>query len=305
VTSVVFLGSPGAAIPTLESIGSRFEVKGVITQPDRARGRSARMVPPPVKVRAEELGLRVLQPESKADLGTTLNDLAPFDVGVVVAYGRILTEPMLDVPGSGFLNVHFSLLPRWRGAAPVARAIMAGDMMSGVTIIRLEKGLDTGPVLTAQAVDILPDENAGQLTDRLAKLGARLVVAVLPGYLEGSVTATIQSDEGATYANKLLRDDRLLDQFAQPDEFINRVRALAPTPGATLVVDQTLHKILGAARASVDVGRGRWREFDGALVLGVTDGTVEVTELQPEGKRRMSAADRLRGRRKSSGEFHG
>jgi methionyl-tRNA formyltransferase len=263
------------------------------------------MVPPPVKVRAEELGLRVLQPESKADLGTTLNDLAPFDVGVVVAYGRILTEPMLDVPGSGFLNVHFSLLPRWRGAAPVARAIMAGDMMSGVTIIRLEKGLDTGPVLTAQAVDILPDENAGQLTDRLAKLGARLVVAVLPGYLEGSVTATIQSDEGATYANKLLRDDRLLDQFAQPDEFINRVRALAPTPGATLVVDQTLHKILGAARASVDVGRGRWREFDGALVLGVTDGTVEVTELQPEGKRRMSAADWLRGRRKSSGEFHG
>ncbi|HSM44083.1 MAG TPA: methionyl-tRNA formyltransferase, partial [Acidimicrobiia bacterium] len=178
---VVFLGTPGAAVPTLETLIAEHEVGLVVTQPDRPQGRSSKPVPPPVKVSASAHDIGVAQPQTREELARVIGHHAPFDVGIVVAYGRILRPEVLELPGNGMLNVHFSLLPRWRGAAPVARALMAGDEMTGVTIIKLDEGLDTGPVLTAQAIDISKSDNAGELTDRLARLGARLVANVLPG----------------------------------------------------------------------------------------------------------------------------
>jgi methionyl-tRNA formyltransferase len=199
------------------------------------------------------------------------------------------------------LNVHFSLLPRWRGAAPVARALIAGDSMTGVTIIRLDEGLDTGPVLTAQAVDIRPEENAGELTERLAVLGAHLVTEVVPAYLGGSVTAIEQSDEGLTYASKLEAADRPLDVTGTARDAINRVRGLSPEPGATLVVDDEVVQVLRARAHQPTPKPGTWAAIDGLPVAGFGDGGVELVEVKPPGKAVMSGSDWLRGRRRSSG----
>jgi methionyl-tRNA formyltransferase len=254
-----------------------------------------------VKTTATSLGLDVAQPESGSDLLDSLEKHAPFDVAVVVAYGRILSREALAVPTHGMLNVHFSLLPRWRGAAPVNRAIIAGDPMTGVTIIRLDEGLDTGPVLTAQAVDIARGEDAGSLTARLAELGARLLVDNLTPYLEGTLTPVAQTDDGATYAKKLETVDRPLSLDDAPDEFVRHVRGLAPEPAATLIVDGESHKILAAEPVDAAVDPGKWELIDGWPVVGLAGGAVRISRLQPPGKKAMSADDWARGRPASSG----
>jgi methionyl-tRNA formyltransferase len=205
-------------------------------------------------------------------LKEALESAEELDVGVVVAYGRILKQEALAIPGAGMLNVHFSLLPRWRGAAPVNRALMVGDPMTGVTIFRLDEGLDTGPILTAQAVDIEDEETAGELTSRLAVLGARLITGAIPPYLEGSRV-----------------------------EEVNRVRALSPEPGATLVVDGETHQVLQARAHESSPEMGRWLEVEGVPVVGLSDGGMELVTLLPAGKRTMSGESWLRGRRRSSG----
>ena len=210
MSRIVFLGTPGAAVPALDALVESTDVGLVVTRPDRPQGRSGRPQPSPVKVAAVENGLPIAQPEDRAGLAGALDDAGPFDLGVVVAFGMILDARALAMPRLGMLNAHFSLLPRWRGAAPVARALIAGDPMSGVTIIRLDEGLDTGPVLTAQAVDIGGEETAGELTSRLSGLAARLLSGVLPAYLAGELVPLPQSDEGATYASKLEPGDRPL-----------------------------------------------------------------------------------------------
>lgn len=301
MTRVVFLGTPAAAVPTLESLASEFDIALVVTQPDRARGRSDRPVPPPVKQAATALSLPVAQPDSSTELRETIAAVGPLEVGVVVAYGRILRPDVLDLPEKGFLNVHFSLLPRWRGAAPVERAMIAGDEMTGVTIIRLDEGLDTGPVLTAQAIDIPREDDAGALTARLARLGARLLVQALPQYLEGGLEAQPQTSDGATYADKITADDRPLDIHGSVAEFVNKVRGLAPEPAATLDIDGDRHKIYRAVAHEASPERGIWAAFDGMPVVGVADGGVALVELQPPGKNRQSGEDWLRGRRRSGG----
>jgi len=208
---VVFLGTPEAAVPALEHLVGEHDVGLVITQPDRARGRSGTPKPPPVKEAATRHGIPVAQPESGEELLSALKEHGPFDVGVVVAYGRILKPDVLGAPQHGMVNAHFSLLPRWRGAAPVARALMAGDSMTGVTIMKIDEGLDTGPILTAQAIDILEDDDAGRLTSKLAELGGRLLVDTLPGYMSGDIEPVAQSDAGLTYAEKVEKGDRPID----------------------------------------------------------------------------------------------
>ena len=180
MSRVAFLGTPEAALPTLRALAADHDVAVVVTQPDREKGRGRAMSPPPVKVEGDRLGLRVVQPTSAGELNEALDSAVRLDLAVVVAYGRILRPEALAIPSGGMLNLHFSLLPRWRGAAPVSRALMAGDPMTGVTIFRLDEGLDTGPVLTAQAVDIDDEETAGGLTSRLATLGARLMTGAIP-----------------------------------------------------------------------------------------------------------------------------
>ena len=301
MSRVVFLGTPDAAVPTLKALASNHEVALVITQPDRPKGRSGKPVAPPVKEAARQLDLPVAQPTTTSELNEMLDGAGPLEAGVVVAYGRILRPETLEKTARGFLNVHFSLLPRWRGAAPVERALIAGDEMTGVTIIVLDEGLDTGPVLTAQAVDIPPGDDAAMLTDRLARLGARLLVRALDDYLEGNLSPQEQTDAGATYAEKITREDRPLDTAGTVAQFVNRVRGLAPDPAATLDIDEKTHKIYRASAHDVSPAPGTWEAHGGIPVVGVADGGVALLELQPPGKNRQRGEDWLRGRRRSKG----
>jgi methionyl-tRNA formyltransferase len=298
---IAFLGTPGAAVPTLEALADAHEIALVVTQPDRPRGRSSNPVAPPVKLAAERLGLRVSQPESSAQLHEALETAGPLDVGVVVAYGRILRPEHLAVPAHGFVNVHFSLLPRWRGAAPVNRALMAGDDTTGVTIIRLDEGLDTGPVLSSRSVEIDSEEDAGALTDRLAALGASTLTEALDPYLTGSLIPTPQGEEGVTYADKLTRSDRQVGVDLPTSRFIDHVRGLAPSPAAVLDIDGAPHKLLSVVEAASGPAPGRWATVDGRPVIGVSDGAIELVTLQPPGKTPQSGPDWLRGRHSSSG----
>lgn len=301
MTRLVFFGTPEEAVPALELLAERWEIGLVVTQPDRPRGRSGRPQPPPIKEEAERLGLPLAQPASSGAIASEVSDRGPFDLGVVVAYGKILSEEVLGLAEHGILNVHFSLLPRWRGAAPVARALMAGDAMTGVTIIRLDRGLDTGPVLTAQLVDIHPSEDCGTLTARLAHLGARLLASVIPGYLAGEVVPVPQSDDGVTYAARITAEDRDLGGVDDPSEFLARVRGLAPDPGAVLTIDGEPHKVL-AARVDGDAPpAGTWVMRHGLPVIAVGGVGVELVTLQPPGKRPMGADAWLRGRRRTGG----
>jgi methionyl-tRNA formyltransferase len=303
MSRIAFLGTPGAAVPTLQTLAKDHDVAVVITQPDRPRGRSGSPSPPPVKVEALQLGLTVEQPMSAEDLQRVLAGAGSLDLAVVVAYGRLLRPEALVTPLHGMLNVHFSLLPRWRGAAPVARALLAGDPMTGVTLIKLDEGLDTGPVLTAQAIDIEPQETSGELTTRLAYLGAHLVGGVIPEYLTGHLEPVPQSDEGMTYAAKIEATDRPLDVEGPRLAAVNRVRALSPEPGATLAIDEEKIQVLAAIQSEFSPGPGIWANHQGNLVAGFGDGGVELTEIKPPGRNPMAGAAWLRGRNRENGKL--
>ena len=302
MSRIVFMGTPEAALPALSALAESHEVGLVVTQPDSAKGRSGTPSPSPVKRLAEGLGLPTGEPTSGGALKELVDSHGPFDLGVVVAYGRLIGSDVLALPRRGILNIHFSLLPRWRGAAPVERALMAGDPMTGVTIIKLDEGLDTGPVLTAQAVDIADGENSGSLTTRLSEIGANLLLSIIDSYLSAEVEPVVQSDEGLTYASKLTKADRLLDAIIDPEEFVNTVRALSPSPGATLDIDGRRHKVTSATISDAPVPAGGWVSIDGRPVVSVGDGAVEILELQPAGRRLQSGADWVRGRQTSSGQ---
>ncbi len=301
MTRIAFLGTPSAAVPSLLRLREDNDAVTVITQPDRPRGRSREPQPSPVKVAAVEMGLEVQQPSTSAELEAALANSAPIDVGIAVAYGRILRPRVLAVPRAGFLNVHFSLLPRWRGAAPVERAIMAGDTMSGVTIIQLDEGMDTGPVLTAQAVDIAPDETGGALTARLADLGGRLISNSLEAYLDGSLVPQTQTDEGAVIARKIQKEDRPIEIDGTAKAARDKVRALAPSPGATLRVDGEVFKILAVQSSEFDVEPGRWVGIEGWPVVGLSDGAATLSLIQPPGRSLQEGSAWLRGARRSGG----
>ncbi|MPZ53304.1 MAG: methionyl-tRNA formyltransferase [Acidimicrobiia bacterium] len=297
MTGAVFLGTPEAALPTLGALASISDIRLVITQPDKPRGRSRRPLAPPVKEKAIDMGIPVAQPSGRNALTATIRAMAPVDAAVVVAYGQIISPAALEVPRVGWLNVHFSLLPRWRGAAPVAHALLAGDEKTGVSLMHLEEGLDTGPVFASEEVTISPEDDRGTLTATLAELGAGLLVANWAGTLDGSLQPRPQDDEQATTAPKLTPEDRIIDTNESADRIVARVRALAPSPGAQLDFSSGLHKILSAV-VSEHPGpeSGQLVEADSRLLLGTGDGSVEVLEVQPPGKRVMGAADFLRGR---------
>ncbi len=268
------------------------------TRPDRARGRSGRLRPPPVKAVAEELGLEVVQPGSRAELWELAASRAPFDVGVVVAFGMILEQELLDLPRAGFLNVHFSLLPRWRGAAPVAHAILAGDEETGATVMSVDAGLDTGPIVAAQPLPIDPEETAGQLTVRLADLGARLLDDVLEDWCEGNIDSVPQDEAAATWAPVLTTDAAKLDFAAPAVEVLRRIRAFNPKPGAWAMHSDRL-KIWAARPDEGERTPGVGvLEIEGDLVtVGTGLGTVRLETVQPAGRRAMSAADWANGMR--------
>ena len=229
---IVFMGSPDFAVPPLQALATNFQVVGVVTQPDRPAGRGGSLHPPAVKLAAQRLGLPIIQPEklSLPEIFTQLEAWAP-DLIVVAAFGQILRQSVLNLPTLGCINIHASLLPRGRGAAPIQAAILAGDSETGITIMKMDAGVDTGPIISQRRIPILPEDTGGTLFNKLAPIGAGLLIDTLPGYISGRIAPHPQPELGITYAPMLKKEDGLL-QFGQPGlELERRVRALNPWPG--------------------------------------------------------------------------
>ena len=293
----VFLGTPEAAVPTLFALTKVAEVVAVITRPDKPRGRSGRRVPSPVKESATRLGIAVLQPASASDLLDALQPMDAIDVGVVTAFGALIGPESLAIPSRGFLNVHFSLLPRWRGANPVVAALLAGDEETGVTLMHLDRGLDTGPVVAARTAVVGRDETGGELTARLANLGAELLVEHLPGWVDGALESISQSTTGVIYAPKLTKADRMLDLTAPAEELVRRIRALTPIPGAVLTAGEGRLRVLASRHLDRDIPPGHVTVADDQIVVGTGRGALELLIVQPPGKRPMEATAWFRGLR--------
>jgi methionyl-tRNA formyltransferase len=293
----VFLGTPAAAVPTLISLATVAEVVAVVTRPDKPRGRSARPVPSPVKEAAAGLGLATLQPANASELTEALEGIGQFDIGVVTAYGTLIRPEALAIPTRGFLNVHFSLLPRWRGANPVVAALLAGDSETGVSLMLLDQGLDTGPVIAGRTVTIGRDETAGVLTTRLADLGAQTLVDFLPGWVAGGISAIPQPGDGVTHAPKLAKSDLLLDTSVPAEALARRIRALAPNPGAVLMVGGVALRVLAGRASPGNLAEGEVEVLEDRVLVGAGHASLELLIVQPPGKRPMAAAAWLRGLR--------
>ncbi len=293
------MGSPDFASGVFKKLTINFPVVAVFTQPDRPAGRGKVLTPPPVKVAALEAGIPVFQPERlrKPEAFAELAELAP-DLIIVAAYGQILRQQVLDLPQFGCVNVHASLLPRWRGAAPIQAAILNGDRETGVTIMKMDAGIDTGPMLARRALEINPNDDSDSLSERLSQLGAALLVETLPAVLAGAITPVPQAEEGATYASMLKKEDGLLD-FSQPAVALERkIRAYTPWPGAYFLFDGQPIKIKRAVvREESPLPEGQAGILTGLPAMGTASGCLLFEELQPAGKKMMSGKDFLRGAR--------
>ena len=295
---IVFAGTPDFAVPALEAlVAAGHDVAAVLTQPDRPAGRGLAAAASPVKQAAVRRGIPVLQPATLKTPAAQdeLRALAP-DALVVAAYGLILPQAILDIPRLGAINIHASLLPRWRGAAPIQRALLAGDRETGVSIMRMEAGLDTGPVLLREALPILPEDTAGTLHDRLAALGARLVVAALDGLARGTLVAAPQPVDGVTYAAKLEKHEARIDWTRPAVQIERQVRAFNPFPGATARVRGIELKVWRAAPADGTGEPGAVIAIDArGIVVAAGSGALRLESLQRAGGKRLSARDFLRG----------
>jgi methionyl-tRNA formyltransferase len=298
---IVFAGTPDFAVPSLRAAAQRNEVVAVYTQPDRPAGRGRELTPSPVKREALLRGIEVVQPENFKSIVSkdALRALQP-DLMVVVAYGLILPQSVLDIPTYGCWNVHASLLPRWRGAAPIQRAIEAGDRESGVCLMQMEKGLDTGPVLLSQSLSIGDGETGGQLHDRLAALGAQVLADGL-GLLRAGVRplSTPQPEAGVTYAHKLDKAEAKLDWSLPASALANKVRAFNPWPMAEATVAGErlrLHGAVALDEAHAGVPGTLLRAGREGLDVACGQGVLRIRVLQREGGKAITAADYLNGR---------
>jgi methionyl-tRNA formyltransferase len=295
---IVFMGTPDFAVKSLEACLTLGEVVAVVTQPDRPRGRGQELASSPVKRLALERGLTVWQPEKIR--GTTFADelraLAP-DVAVVTAYGKILPKDVLEVPVHGCVNVHASLLPRFRGAAPIQWAIASGDTVTGVCLMQMDEGLDTGPIIDRAEIPILPTDTSATLHDKLAALGAEVLRRALPRYLAGAIEPVPQPTEGVVLAPMIEKADGALDFTRPAVELERRVRAFTPWPGASTRLNGALLKV---HQVRVRPGKGAPGTVLAVGPEGVEvacgEGSLVLEALQPEGKRVMSARDFLAGR---------
>lgn len=299
----MFAGSPDFAVPCLAALSqSPHAIVAVLTQPDRPTGRGQRIRPGPVKRFALEHGLDVLQPTTLSEprIQQQIGALRP-DLGVVVAYGLLLPQAVLDIPRAGCINVHASLLPRWRGASPIQAAILAGDAKSGVSIMQMEAGLDTGPVYATRELDVAPAETADALHDRLAALGAELLRDVIGGVLDGTATAVEQDDEAASYAGRISKADAVIDWGASAARIDRQIRAYHSWPVAETLLDGRRMRCWAAlpapgAAAGAEVMPGRILAVGTAGIdVQTGDGMLRLTEIQMPGRQRMPAAQFAHG----------
>jgi methionyl-tRNA formyltransferase len=304
---LVYCGTPSFAVPTLEALlAAGHKISLVVSQPDRPVGRSQQLTAPPVKVTAAHAGLPVVQPEkirNNTEFRAQLEAIAP-DAIVVVAYGRIIPPWMLALPKFGCINLHASLLPKYRGAAPIQWAVAMGDAFTGNSTMLLEEGLDTGPILLQQTVEIAPSQTSVELFDVLAKKGAPLVIETLEGLAKGSVKPRQQNEEGATFAPILAREDGRIDFTKRAaHEIYNRWRGFQPWPGAFTSLEGKKFIVYRMALANSDAiaapsnaTSGQVHVRDGRMFAACAgESWIELIEVQLEGKKRMSAADFLRG----------
>jgi methionyl-tRNA formyltransferase len=302
----LFFGTPQFAVPCLDALCDVADVVRVISQPDRPAGRGQREQPPPVKVRALERGIPVAQPTKvkPPELHEELRALDA-DFALVVAYGRILPKGLLEAPRRGCVNVHASLLPRWRGAAPIQWAVTEGDAETGVCLMEMDEGLDTGPVFARAVTPIARDETSGDLSERLSHMGAALVRSELPRWLAGELPAREQPSEGITHARLLEKSDGLLDFRESAKRVHDRARGMQPWPGASAMLaepgrDPVRVKIHRTLRLEGDAGGAPGtivRVSDSGIEVACGEGRVAIAELQLEGKKKLGAAEWVAGRR--------
>ena len=302
---IVFFGTPAFAVVSLQAlIRGRFNVSGVVTQPDKPQGRSrSELQAPPVKITAQSAGIPVLQPVRPiGDVFTTsLRRLEP-DLGIVVAYGHILRPEILCVPPRGMINVHASLLPRYRGAAPVQHAILNGERETGISIMQMDEGLDSGPVLHRVSTAIEQDDTAGTLAPRLAKLGAGALVEVVSLLAGGVVRAQPQDHSQATYAPKIDREMARIAWQLDARSLSRRLRAFDPAPGAWTILDGQPLKLFGGREVSGTGEPGQVLTAGDQLVVATGSGALAIREVQPAGRTRMPVAAWVRGRSISPGQ---
>ncbi len=298
------MGTPQFAVPALIALLKHHTVVAVVTQPDAPSGRGRAMVEPPVKQLAMASGIPVLQPETlkPPEVVAQLRAYEP-DVIVVAAFGQILRRDVLALPPRGCINVHASLLPRWRGASPVSAAIAAGDAETGVTLMQMDPGLDTGPILAQRREPIRADDTAGSLSQRLAQLGADALIDTLPAWLDGRIVPQPQDDAQATECGLLKKEDGRIDWSRRAEEIERHVRAMSPWPVAWTTWQGKLLRVLRASLAHESPGVAPGAVFGDARVLRVQcgSGALELVEVQPEGKRPMSGSDFVRGQRQLIG----
>lgn len=306
-TRTVFMGTPEFAVPSLEALAAHaaFDIRGVVTQPDRPAGRGRQIAQSAVKEAAVRAGIPVYQPETLRDPAAleTLTGWSP-ELIVVAAFGQILRRNVLELPPYGCINVHASLLPRWRGAAPIQYAIRAGDDQTGITIMKMDVGLDTGPMLAQRAIPIAPGETAAALHDRLALLAAAFLPDVLLAYLSSDIVPVPQPGEGVTLAPTIKKSDGQIN-WTQPAALVDRhVRAFTPWPGTfTLLRDEVLRIVAGSPQAGDNTGSvpGSLMRQSGALAVQTGDGLYRIDTIQPAGKPKMSGAAFANGRRDLDG----
>jgi len=287
---IVFMGSPDFAVPILMNLAAHFDVVGVVTQPDRPAGRGRNLAACPVKKAAVELKIPVIQPEKLFRNNDAIQQIMVWqpDLIIVAAYGKILRKEILDLPLDGCWNVHASLLPRWRGASPIQAAILHGDQRSGITIMHMDDGLDTGAILSQDSLEILPTDTAGSLENRLSEMGSNLLVETISKHSEGKIFKSPQSLEGQTYAPLLKKQDGKLDFLKPVEELERQTRAYNPWPGCFTIVDGEHFKIHTTKIVrSEDVVPGDMYVIDEYPAIGAKNGFLILTEVQPPGKKKM------------------
>lgn len=290
------MGTPDFAVPTLRRLIETHSVIGVVTQPDRPAGRGSRIQMSPVKLTALDAGIPVFQPE-KLRRVEAIDELRQWnaELYVVAAFGQILPQAVLDIPRFGSINVHASLLPRWRGAAPIQAAIRAGDSETGITIMKMDAGLDTGPILSQRAIPIAADETGQSLHDKLAQLGGDLLIETLPGYIDGTIRPIPQDDALATFAPRIDKDEGRIDWTQSAAQIERTMRAFTPWPGTFTYWKGQLLKIIAGRDVEGSAPVGAVVERNGIIAVGTGDGLFRLERVQLEGRKPTEIEDFVRG----------